>query len=45
MNYFLPYPQAKNVSAISDFWPLNVNEGSQEGTVPGIQQMLPPPPR
>ena len=32
MKYFLPYWLARNVTAISDFWPPNVNEGFQKGT-------------
>jgi len=28
MKYFLPYWLARSVTAISDFWPPNVNEGS-----------------
>ena len=32
MQYFLPYPWARNVTAISDFRPPNVNEDSQKVT-------------
>ena len=37
--YLLPYKWTRNVAAISDFWPPNVNEGSPNCD-PG---MLPPP--
>ena len=34
----------KDVTALSHFWPSNVNEGLPKGnTKPMIQQMLPPP--
>ena len=33
MKYFLPYRWARNVTAIHDFWPPNVNGGSQKGTL------------
>ena len=29
MKYFLPYWLARSVTAVSDFWPPNVNEGFQ----------------